>query len=147
MNEGGEQQAQPSEPKRILMVDDDVTLLRVVREALTSCLRCEVDTSPKPDYAFELALKKTYDLFLFDFQMSIIDGATLFFLIGKVYNSAQPPRDVPPLLLLSGKADEERAQELLKEPGVAGLIAKPFSMNRLLDKAKQCVPGLESLEI
>ena len=147
MNEGGEQQAQPSEPKRILMVDDDVTLLRVVREALTSCLRCEVDTSPKPDYAFELALKKTYDLFLFDFQMSIIDGATLFFLIGKVYNSAQPPRDVPPLLLLSGKADEERAQELLKEPGVAGLIAKPFSMNRLLDKAKQCVPGLESLEM
>ena len=147
MNEGGEQQAQPSEPKRILMVDDDVTLLRVVREALTSCLRCEVDTSPKPDYAFELALKKTYDLFLFDFQMSIIDGATLFFLIGKVYNSAQPPRDVPPLLLISGKADEERAQELLKEPGVAGLIAKPFSMNRLMDKAKQCVPGLESLEI
>jgi len=147
MNEGGEQQAQPSEPKRILMVDDDVTLLRVVREALTSCLRCEVDTSPKPDYAFELALKKTYDLFLFDFQMSIIDGATLFFLIGKVYNSVQPPRDVPPLLLISGKADEERAQELLKEPGVAGLIAKPFSMNRLLDKAKQCVPGLESLEI
>ena len=66
MNEGGEQQAQPSEPKRILMVDDDVTLLRVVREALTSCLRCEVDTSPKPDYAFELALKKNYDLFLFD---------------------------------------------------------------------------------
>lgn len=129
------------------MVDDDVTLLRVVREALTSCLRCEVDTSPKPDYAFELALKKTYDLFLFDFQMSIIDGATLFFLIGKVYNGAQPPRDVPPLLLISGKADEERAQELLKEPGVAGLIAKPFSMNRLLDKAKQCVPGLESLEI
>ena len=129
------------------MVDDDVTLLRVVREALTSCLRCEVDTSPKPDYAFELALKKTYDLFLFDFQMSIIDGATLFFLIGKVYNSAQPPRDVPPLLLISGKADEERAQELLKEPGVAGLIAKPFSMNRLMDKAKQCVPGLESLEI
>jgi len=147
MNEGGEQQTQPSEPKRILMVDDDITLLRIVREALTSCLRCEVDTSPKPDYAFELALKRNYDLFLFDFQMPIIDGATLFFLIGKVYNATQPARDVPPLLLISGKADEERAQELLKEPGVAGLIAKPFPMNRLLDKAKQCVPGLETLEM
>ena len=147
MNEGGEQRTHPSEPKRFLMVDDDVTLLRIVREALTSCLRCEVDTSPKPDYAFELALKKNYDLFLFDFQMPMIDGAMLFFLIGKVYNNAQPPRDLPPLLLISGKADEERAQELLKEPGVAGLIAKPFPMNRLLDKAKQCVPGLESLEM
>src|SRR5712691_6820499 len=134
------------QPKRILMADDDVALLRVVREALTSCLRCEVDTSPKPEYAFELALKKSYDLFVFDFQMPMIDGAMLFFLIGKVYNNAQPPRDVPPLLLVSGKADEERAQDLLKEPGVAGLVAKPFRMNRLLKKVQECVPGMESIQ-
>src|SRR4030081_2033291 len=135
-----------AEPKRILMVDDDDALLRVVREALVASLRCEVDTSPKPEYAFELALKKKYDLLIFDFQMPMIDGAMLFFLIGKVYDNAQPPRDLPPLLLVSGRADEERAQDLLKEPGVAGLIAKPFPMNRLLDKAKQCVPGLESIQ-
>jgi two-component system, chemotaxis family, chemotaxis protein CheY len=130
---------------QILMVDDDVALLRVVREALTTCLRCEVDTSPKPEYGFELALKKRYDLFIFDFQMPMIDGAMLFFLIGKVYNNNQPPRIVPPLLLVSGKADEQRAQELLKEPGVRGLIAKPFSVNRLMEKAKECVPGMESM--
>lgn len=131
---------------QILMVDDDVALLRVVREALTTCLRCEVDTSPKPEYGFELALKKRYDLFIFDFQMPMIDGAMLFFLIGKVYNNLQPPRIVPPLLLVSGKADEERAQELLKEPGVRGLVAKPFSMNRLLQKVRECVPGIDSLD-
>jgi CheY-like chemotaxis protein len=134
-----------AEPKKILMVDDDVALLRIVREALTSCLRCEVDTSPKPEYGFELALKKRYDLLIFDFSMPMIDGAMLFFLIGKVYNLAQPPRIVPPLLLISGKADENRAQDLLKEPGVRGLIAKPFSMNRLMEKAKECVPGIETL--
>jgi CheY-like chemotaxis protein len=133
------------EPKRILMVDDDVALLRVVREALTATLRCEVDTSPKPEYAFELALKKSYDLLIFDFQMPMIDGAMLFFLIGKVYNNTKPLRDVPPLLLISGKADETRAQDLLKEPGVAGLIAKPFAINRLLEKIRQSVPGVESL--
>jgi CheY-like chemotaxis protein len=131
--------------KKILMVDDDVALLRIVREALTSCLRCEVDASPSPEYGFELALKKQYDLFIFDFSMPMIDGAMLFFLIGKVYDNARPPRMVPPLLLISGKADEERAQDLLKEPGVRGLVAKPFSINRLLDKTKECVPGIESL--
>jgi len=52
---------------------------------------------------------------------------------------------VPPLLLVSGKGDEERARELLKEPGVTGLIAKPFRMNRLLKKAQECVPGMESI--
>ena len=131
--------------KKILIVDDDVALLRIVREALTTCLRCEVDSSPSPEYGFELALKKQYDLLIFDFSMPMIDGAMLFFLIGKVYDNASPPRVVPPLLLISGKADEKRAQELLQEPRVRGLLAKPFSINRLLDKAKECVPGLEAL--
>jgi two-component system probable response regulator PhcQ len=125
------------------MVDDDVALLRVLREALVATLNCEVDTSPKPEYAFELALKKKYDLFIFDFQMPMIDGAMLFFLIGKVYQNIQPIKEVPPLILVSGKADEKRAQELLKEPGVSGLVAKPFAINRLLEKIKECLPGAE----
>ena len=134
-----------AEPKKILIVDDEVVLLRMMREAFTASLRCEVDTSPRPEYAFELALRKDYDLFVFDFQMPMIDGAMLFFLISKVYNHAEPPRTVPPLLLVSGKGDEERARELLKEPGVAGLIAKPFRMNRLLETARRFVPGMEEI--
>ena len=133
----------PAEPKRFLMVDDDVALLRVVREALVATLQCEVDTSPKPEYAFELALKKKYNLFLFDFQMPMIDGAMLFFLIGKAYENLDPVRELPPLILVSGQADEKRAQELLKEPGVGGLIAKPFAINRLIEKIKECLPGTE----
>jgi DNA-binding response OmpR family regulator len=133
-----------AEPKKILIVDDDVGLMRVMREALTSFLRCEVDTSPKPEYGFELALKKSYDLMLFDFQMPMIDGAMLFFLIGKVYNNSVPPRIVPPLLLVTGKGDEKRAQELLQEAGVRGLVPKPFAINRLIEKVRECVPDIES---
>ncbi|MEY2500784.1 MAG: hypothetical protein QOG12_325 [Verrucomicrobiota bacterium] len=132
-------------PKKILIVDDDVALMRVMREALTSMLRCEVDTSPKPEYGFELALKKTYDLMLFDFSMPMIDGAMLFLLIGKVYNHSVPPRIVPPLLLVTGKGDEKRAQELLREAGVRGLVPKPFAINRLIERVKECLPGVESL--
>ena len=127
-----------------MMVDDDVAFLRVVREALMASLQCEVDTSPKPEYAFELALKKKYDLLVFDFQMPMIDGSMLFFLIGKVYQNIQPIRELPQLILVSGKAEEKRAQELLKEPGVAGLVAKPFAINRLLEKIKAAVPAIQS---
>lgn len=130
--------------KKILVVDDDVGLTRLIREALTSFLHCEVDTSPKPEYGFELALTKTYDLLIFDFSMPMIDGAMLFFLIGKVYNHAEPARIVPPLLLVTGRGDEKRAQELLKEAGVCGLVAKPFVINRLIEKVKECLPGIES---
>lgn len=127
----------------ILVVDDDVSILRILREALTTLAGCEVDTSPKPEYGFELALKKKYDLMIFDFSMPMIDGAMLFLLITKAYENMTPVRVVPPLLLVSAQGDEKRAQELLKEPRVRGFIPKPFSVKRLLEKVKECVPGIE----
>jgi len=48
----------------------------------------------------------------------MIDGAMLFALIGKVYNHVNPPLSVPPLILISGRGDEERAQELMRDVGV-----------------------------
>lgn len=128
--------------KRILIVDDDVALMRVTREALGAYLECEVDSSPNPEYGFELALKRDYDLFLFDFSMPMIDGAMLFSLIGKVYENATPPRQRPPLILISGQGEEKRAQELLRETGVRGFLPKPFAINRLLEKVKEALPGI-----
>jgi len=126
--------------KRVLIVDDDTAVLRIMRESLQNFLQWEVDTSPKPEYGFELALKKNYDLMIFDFSMPLIDGTLLFLLISKVYENASPARKVPPLLLVSGQGSDERAQELLKEARVRGFLAKPFTINRLIEKAKACLP-------
>ncbi|HEY2799999.1 MAG TPA: response regulator [Chthoniobacterales bacterium] len=130
------------EAKRILVVDDDTAVLRLMRETLQNFLRCEVDTSPKPEYAFELALKKTYDLMIFDFSMPMIDGTLLFQLISKVYENIKPPRMVPPLLIVSGQGGDERARELLKEARVCGFLPKPFTIARLLEKVKTCLPDV-----
>ncbi len=132
------------EKKRVLIVDDDTAVLRIMREALQSFLHWEIDTSPKPEYGFELALKKNYDLMIFDFSMPMIDGTLLFLLISKVYENSTPPRKVPPLLLVSGQGSDERAQDLLKEARVRGFLAKPFTINRLIEKVKACFPELET---
>ncbi len=132
------------ESKKVLVVDDDAAVLRIIREALQGFLQCQVDTSPKPEYGFELALKKNYDLMIFDFSMPLIDGTLLFELIAKVYENARPARIVPPLLLVSGQGGDERAQELLKEARVRGFLAKPFTINRLLLKVKECLPKMET---
>ena len=130
--------------KRILIADDDSMLGRLMREALTTRLGCEVDATSNPEYAFELALKKRYRVFIFDFSMPMIDGATLFALIGKVYNHVNPPLPVPPLILISGKGEEERAQELMRDVGVRGFVAKPFAMNRLIEKVREVAPEIEN---
>jgi len=134
-----------SDTKRILIADDDLTLGRLMREALMSRFRCQVDATPNPEYAFELALKKRYQVFVFDFSMPMIDGAMLFALIGKVYNHVSPPLAVPPLILISGRGDEDRARELIRDVGVRAFVAKPFAMNRLLEKVREVAPEIEVL--
>ena len=129
--------------RSILVVDDDVEILRFLRETLGAFINCSVDTSPSPEYAFELALKKSYDLFIFDFMMPAVDGAVLYQFIRKVYlhDGRSPARVLPPLILMSGHGEKPRARELLHEPGVGGLLPKPFSIERLLSKVEACLPG------
>lgn len=133
-----------SEPAKrsILVADDDVEILRFLRETLQSLAHCRVDTAPVPEHAFELALRKSYDLFLFDFSMPAMDGAVLYGLVRKTYDLAfTPPRTLPPLILMSGNAQQRRARELLHEPGVRGLLPKPFSIDRLLQSIESVLPG------
>jgi len=130
--------------RRVLIIDDDTAVLRIMREALQNLLHCEVDTSPKPEYGFELGLKKQYDLMIFDFSMPMIDGTLLFLLLSKAYENMSPPRKMPPLLLVSGQGADRRARELLQEAPVRGFLPKPFTINQLLEKVKQCLPGANS---
>jgi len=126
-----------AQSKSVLVVDDDVAILRLVRESLTGLLQCEVETTPNPEYAFELSVRKKYDLFIFDLSMPGIDGAILYSLITKVHALNPPPGHgnlPPPLILMTGHGSQKRAQDLLREPGVRGLLAKPFSIEKLVDK-------------
>lgn len=121
--------------KSILVIDDDVLILRLVRESLTALLDCAVDTTPSPEYAFELVLRKPYDLLIVDFALPRIDGAMLYSLVSQVF-AVNPPegRPRPPMLLISGYSTQPRAQELLREPGVRGVLAKPFTIDLLVSK-------------
>lgn len=124
--------------KKILVVNDNVSILRLVRETLTALLLCEVETTPSPEYAFELILKKHYDLLIFDFAMPTIDGAVLYSLLSVVFDNVTPKdRKLPPLILMSGHGANKRAQELLRQPGVRGLLAKPFTIERLVDRVSE----------
>lgn len=130
--------------RHILIVDDDTGVLRLLRESLASLVDgCHIDATPSPEYAFELALKRHYDLFVFDLVMPGMDGALLYRLIRTVYESADPPiPPLPPLILLTGHGDHPRAQEVLAEPGVRGLLAKPFTLDRVLTKVARTLLSL-----
>ena len=123
-----------NQPKTILVVDDNVEILRLAREALGTIAGCTVETTPSPEYAFELILKKPYDLLIFDLTMPDLSGAILYSLVRTLFRIALPDdRKLPPLILMSGASANSRAQELLREPGVRAFIPKPFSIARFVE--------------
>lgn len=131
---------EPRVSPSILVVDADVMVLRMLRETVTSFTTCEVDTSPNSLYAFELALRKNYDLFIFDMVMPQLDGITLYTLIDKVYQHVGSRR-LPPAVLISGNHSKEQVTAALREPGVRGFLGKPFTIDRLLHKLRECLPA------
>ena len=125
-------------PKSILVVDDDVDILRLAREALGTIENCTVETTPNAEYAFELVLKKHYDLLIFDMTMPDLSGAVLYSLIRTLFRVALPDdRKLPPLVLMSGASANRRAQELLREPGVRAFIPKPFTLTRFVGTVEE----------
>ncbi len=124
------------EPSKILAVDDDVSVLSLIRAAFANDQQVEVYTTPSPIYAFELALKLEVRLFIFDFFMPRLTAAVLHTLLVKTYENWRPiARTIPPSLILSGRGDTPELRELLTEPGIAGLIPKPFTPEKLRARA------------
>ncbi len=130
---------------RILIVDDDVGVLSLLRTVLTEDEGMEVFATPSAMYGFELALRATFDLFLFDVDMPILKGPLLYTLLGKVYEARGTLAEMaPPLLLMSARAGERELTGLLREPGVRGVIAKPFRTGHLLSKVRESLGILQS---
>ena len=128
--------------KHVLVCDDDVITLRLIREALRSMACCHVETTTDPEYAFELVLKKQYDLLIFDLVMPKIEGTTLYSLILKVYEVLFPPEHrIPPLILITGNAAEAHAQGVTRMPGVRDVIPKPFKLDRLVAAIERALPS------
>ena len=68
---------------RILVAHEDVGTLRLLRETLENFSPCRVDTTPNAQYAFELALQRDYQLFMFGLALPIIQGELLYSLLVK----------------------------------------------------------------
>ena len=124
-------------PKNVIVIDDDVLQLELVKEMLerngVSCTICS-----KVDKLTEEMRKKNYDLLLTDIQMPNTDGFKLLELLRKsrIGNSKEIP-----IVAMTARSESER--EDLLDAGFDGCIFKPFSMNELLRVTASVIKGRE----
>lgn len=129
----------------ILAIDDDVSVLALIRDSLCGLLHTDIHTTPSPVYGFEIALKTQPDLIICDFFMPRLDAATFFALLTATFDNWRPlPRRMPPFLLIAGRGDAPEVRALAAEPGVAGFLRKPFTPESLIERAAKAL-GVEPL--
>lgn len=124
----------------MLIAHDEVGTLRLIRETLGQFADCEVDSTPSAEYAYELALQRPYALFIFGLGLPVIAGELLYELLSKAYPYCHSgARTCPGVVYIADSSQASRAEELRREARVKGVLLKPLSIDRILDRVKGAV--------
>lgn len=114
--------------KKILVVDDDPTLIKVVQPFLESHAYT-VATAYDGEQGIEAVKKSRPDLIVLDIQMPRMNGYTFVFELKKIMDIKGLP-----IIVLTAK---EGMAEIFKVEGVKEYICKPFKPEVLLTAIKK----------
>lgn len=110
--------------KHILVVDDDVRMLKVIKEHLHSDY--DVATAINGKLALKFLENKSTDLILLDYVMPGEDGPAI---LSKIHENPAT-KDIP-VIFLTGMMDKGKIQEALSERP-QGYLLKPIEREKLL---------------
>jgi two-component system KDP operon response regulator KdpE len=119
---------------RVLVVDDEAALRRVVRDALEQAGH-EVEAAVDADEALALAADGAFDLIVTDLAMPRRDGLEL---VKEVRKSSAVP-----ILVLTVRGDEREKVKLL-DAGADDYVTKPFGVAELVARARALLRRGES---
>jgi DNA-binding NtrC family response regulator len=124
--------------KRILVIDDEEIILKVIREEL----RYEgysVDTANDAEMGYEMIQHKHYDLVLLDYQMPMKNGLELLVDIKTLHPNL-------PAMIMTAFGSIDNAVEAMKL-GAYDYVTKPFEDNELIVKIGQALRVNERLVV
>ncbi|MCI8779346.1 MAG: response regulator [Lachnospiraceae bacterium] len=117
--------------KHILVVDDDVRMLRVIKEHLRKSY--DVATAINGKLALKFLENKQTDLILLDYVMPEEDGPAV---LRKIHDN--PDTQDLPVVFLTGMTDRSKIQEALSEKP-QGYLLKPIDREKLIDTVEKII--------
>ncbi len=123
------------EPLTVLVVDDD----EAAREGIALTLRnlgCTVTTAENADEAVEQFLKGSFGLITLDHRMPGLSGADLHKILSQEFGAGKrieglAPKTLPPILIVTGYADDPEVAKAAFGESVIGVIQKPTVEEKL----------------
>jgi len=125
---------------RVLIVDDDESFCRILREFLDG-LGCRPEYATSVAEARKVLNRMTYDVVLLDYRFPEGDGLEL---LDSLRAEDGRTRGIP-VVVISGRADPRAEANFLASGGLAW-IRKPFSSGRLLEELRVVANARDRLE-
>lgn len=116
--------------KRILIVDDEMGIRKIVQISLQAIAAWEVLTAASGQEGLTMAQVEQPDAILLDVMMPGMDGITTF-----QHLQANPQTQAIPTILLTAKAQTAEQQQFAELP-VTGIITKPFKAQDLVKQMR-----------
>ncbi len=116
----------PSANARVLIIDDDATLVKLAGSILSSS-GYQVISSTDAPVGLEMAMKEKIDLIVLDVMLPVING----FNICRLLKSQEKYKKIPIVLLTS--RDEEEDRKIGLQVGADAYITKPLNRENFLN--------------
>ena len=128
--------------ERILVIDDELDMLMLLRMIIEENTDCEVETTNNPSEGLKMVNEKDYNLVIADLKMPGMDGM-------EVFEELKEMKPDIPVIIITAYGSLEIAEEA-RNKGVADFITKPFrkdtilfTMDRVLEIARLKRENLE----
>jgi len=118
-------------PERILVVDDEPNMLRLLKTILMDRTGYEVTTTNNPLEVSKLLQEDHYDLVVTDLKMPLVDGIDLIGIIRKIDATM-------PIIVITAYGTIETAEEAIQK-GAYDFITKPFRKETILITIKRAL--------
>ena len=118
-------------PERILVVDDEPNMLRLLKTILMDKTGYVVCTTNNPLEVGKLLEEDTFDLVVTDLKMPLVDGLDLLDIVRKVDAKL-------PIIIITAYGTTETAEEAVQK-GAYDFITKPFRKETILITIKRAL--------
>jgi DNA-binding NtrC family response regulator len=118
-------------PDRLLVVDDEPNMLRLLKTILMDKTGYEVTTTNNPLEVSKLLQESHYDLVVTDLKMPLVDGIDLIGIVKNIDATL-------PIIVITAYGTIETAEEAIQK-GAYDFITKPFRKETILITIKRAL--------
>lgn len=132
----------PDPIPRVLVADASLPNRRLIRELLTAFRHCELDDAANAEHAFERAVQRPYNLFVFALDLPDLSGALLDRFLEKVYPKIHAGViTAPPVIFLARAEDAAAYRTVQSNARVRGSVPLPLNLDALMNTAGALLPA------